>query len=189
MPQRDRGFTLTNPRTRRKSTVNTRTFSTGGRAIDTLQGALPVPHVSRIGPENRPWLHVPASWPGPQTEWAVYWYISIRGIDPAKRKLKLGYDYLYQGALAAPGLFNTKPFTRGDFVIFGYGRALRGVVLNPVTPFTHPNPRDDIESRRILALQGWQEIFIDAADLQVFPGRAVELALRGIDISRRGRAR
>jgi hypothetical protein len=88
---------------------------------------------------------------------------------------------------AAAGSLLPPPFTRGDFVIFNFGKALRGVVLDPLTPFTHPTPWFDLQKRRILALQGWQVIFIDAGDLQAFPGRAIEAALRGVDLSRRGR--
>lgn len=187
MPQRDRFFHLASPRQARASTVNPHRLSAGGAALGVLRGALAVPHTPRGGVVNEPWRRPPPSWPGPQTEWACYWYLSVRGIEPGRRKLKLGLDYLYQGGLAAPGLFRNKPFTRGDFVIFNFGRALRGVVLDPLTPFTHPTPWFDLQKRRILALQGWQVIFIDAGDLQVFPGRAIEAALRGVDLSRRGR--
>lgn len=170
-----------------RSTVNTRSFSTTAPTPDVLRDALKVPRSGRQDPENKPWRNPPASWPGPQTEWACYWYLSVRGIEPGRRKLRLGIDYLYQGGLAAPGLFASKPFTRGDFVIFGYGKGRRGVVLDPVTPFTHPTPWFDLRKRSILALQGWQVIFIDAERLVEYPGRIIELALRGVDESRRGR--
>jgi hypothetical protein len=171
-----------------RSTVQIKYFSTAGPTPTILRGAVPVKRSSREGPQNRPWLTPPASWPGPQTEWACYWYLSVRGIEPGRRKLKLNIDYLYQGGLAAPGLFANKPFTRGDFVIFNYGKGRRGVVLDPITPFTHPTPWLDLRKRAILALQGWQVIFVDAERLTAFPGTVIEQALRGIDESRLGRA-
>jgi len=166
--------------------TGTKDFSSAGPTPSILRGAVVLPR-SRATPEDKPWRHPPHSWTGPQTEWACYWYLSIHGIEPGRRKLRLGLDYLYQGGLTAPQLFRNKPFTRGDFVIFNFGRALRGVVLDPLTPFTHPTPWFDLEKRRILALQGWQVIFIDAPAVWAYPGPAIEAALRGVDLSRRGR--
>lgn len=167
--------------------IQPRQLSSAGRAGAQFRGAVRVPR-SRETPQNRPWLTPPRTWPGPQTEWAVYWYLSRRGVEPNRRKLRLGIDYYYQRGISAPGLFLRKPFTRGDFVIPGWGRARYGVVLDPITPFTHKQVWFDLLKRRILALQGWQVIFIDAPDLRVFPGRVVELARRGVDLSLRGRA-
>jgi hypothetical protein len=160
---------------------------TAGYIPRDLRGAIPVPR-SHQSPENRPWRNPPQSWGGPATEWSVYWYLSVHGIEPNGRKLTVGIDYYYQRGLAAPGLFLRKPFTRGDFVLPGYGKLHRGVVLDPVTPFTHKEYWFDLQKRRILAREGWQVIFIDAPDLYVFPGRVVELGLRGVDISQRGRS-
>lgn len=164
-----------------------RTFSTAGRTVALYSNTTPIPRARHL-PENRPWQKVPPYWVGPQTEWAVFWYFTARGIEPNRRKLRLGQDFYYQRGLTAPGLFLNKPFTRGDFVLPGFGRARYGVVLDPVTPFTHKEAWFDLLKRRILALQGWQVVFIDAWRLQIFPGNVIELALRGVDISFRGRA-
>jgi hypothetical protein len=151
-----------------------------------LRGAITPPR-SRSPVENRPWRVPPPTWTGPQTEWACYWYLSIRGIEPNRRKLRVNQDYYYQRGLSAPGLFRYKPFTRGDFVLPGFGRARYGVVLDPLTPFTHQQSWEDLTKRRVLALQGWQVIFIDAWRLdRQFPGYVIELALAGTDISLRG---
>lgn len=164
-----------------------RTFSTAGRTVALYSNTTPIPR-SRHTPENRPWTTPPPYWTGPVTEWSVYWYLTARGIEPNRRKLRPGQDFFYQRGLTAPGLFLRKPFTRGDFILPGFGRARYGVVLDPVTPFTHQQAWFDLVKRRILALQGWQVVFIDAWRLQIFPRNVIELGLRGIDISFRGKA-
>lgn len=133
-------------------------------------------------------MHPPPGWLGPVTEWACMWYLTQHGIGPEKRKLREGRDFAYQKGLNAPGLFLRKPFTRGDFILYHLGRAQRGTVLDPITPFTHPMPWFDIRKRRILLLFGWRVIFIEAHHLARDPGFFIEGALQGKDFSSRGAA-
>jgi hypothetical protein len=188
MPARDHGWVGPKRRST-KVTVQRRTQSSAGRGNAATKGAVHIRYVNRTGIlENKPWRVSGPNWGGPVTEWAIYWYLSIHGVKPNDRKLRRNFDYFYQAGVPAPGLFATKPFFRADFVIPGYGKGVRGVVLDPETPFTHPSPKDDRDKRQILATQGFQWIAIDADALRVYPGTVIELALHGIDVSYRGRA-
>ena len=185
MPARDRGWKAKGARITHAD-LNPRGVSVSqGKRSTALRGAVILPR--RVGfPESRPWQKLPPDWLGPKTEYEVYWYLTVRGIGPQERKLREGIDFFYQRGLNAPGLFLGKPFTRGDFILPGLGRAPRGTVFDPITPFTHPSPWFDIRKRRILLLAGWRVIFMESYHLDRWPGFVVELALRGIDISSRG---
>lgn len=108
------------------------------------------------------------------------------------RKFVQGTDFLYQPALTAPGL-NKKGFARSDFLILPLGKgaaaaalAPRGIVINPISAFTHPSRALDVLERTILLGQGFLEIFIADYDLATRAHIVVGLALRGIDVSTRG---
>lgn len=151
-----------------------------------VRGAYPLGRRTQL-PEDKPWQRIPPGAPTPYlTEWAVMWVLSEYGVGPQRHKLKLGIDYYYQRALPAPGLFAKKPFTRADFILPGYGKALRGLVLNPISVLTHPTPWLDLRQRDVLARGGWQEIFLDQGPLMRDPVLVVNEALRGIDRSARG---
>jgi hypothetical protein len=114
------------------------------------------------------------------------WYLTRHGVGPQHRKLLEGKDFFYQRGIAAPGLFFRKPFTRGDFILPAYGNAPRGLVLDPISAFTHPTPWFDIRKRRILALQGYRLIFVEDWALNRNPEYVLEYALRGVDLSSLG---
>lgn len=123
----------------------------------------------------------------PRTEWVTAWALGQLGG-------KLGVDYLYQVAIPAPGLNQVKGFFRGDFWILPRGRFgspgapyTRGIVIDPISTFTHRNAGEDRLRRGILAQGGFLLIWIDDKDLYTQPLRVVRLALRGQDVSSIGR--
>lgn len=128
----------------------------------------------------------PPSYGQSRLEWITLWWLTRR------KHLRQNIDFFTQIALNAPGLQVT-PFTRVDFaIVSGSGTYLgeagptqRGICLDPLSVFTHPNPAHDKLKRAILAGQGWQLIFIDGEDLEPDPDRVLSLALRGIDVSSR----
>ena len=185
MPARDRGWKAKGAR-ETHAKLNPRGVSVSqSKRSRAVKGAVTLPRPRGL-PQYRPWEQLPANWLGPKTEWEVWWYLTVHGIGPERRKLRPNIDFFYQRGLKSPGLFLNKPFTRGDFILPGLGRGLRGTVFDPITPFTHPFPWFDIRKRRILLLAGWRVIFMDAPMLDRWPGFVIELALRGIDVSSRG---
>lgn len=131
----------------------------------------------------QPWMHMPTTWRTSQLEWVVFWYLTRR------RAMRLNRDFFYQMAVNAPGLFVSRLFTRSDFVIPTRGRnasARRGIILDPVTPFTHPRGWFDARRRSILALFGWRLVFLEGSHLNRDPRWVIELALRGVDVSSKG---
>lgn len=184
MPARDRGWTVRG-RSKRPSFTPRRVAISQAHRSRALRGAVGTGR--RYGyPQDRPWTRLPASWLGPATEYAVYWYLTKHGVGPQRRKLREGRDFFYQRGLAAPGLFFRKPFTRGDFILPRYGRAVRGLVIDPISFFTHPSPWFDRRKRRILALAGWRVVFIEDYMLANNPRFVIEAALRGADLSHLG---
>jgi len=183
VPYRNRGFTRTNT-SRGPATISP------GRANDTsnrVPGAPVIPRTkSGPSPQSDPYQNPPPSWFGPVSEWAV-WYDLV-----VIRKLQPGVDFAYQAALPAAGL-NMKGFNRADYWVFPWGKAgaggatyPQGIVINPITPFTHPSRAKDILERIILGRNGFLEIFIEGRDLATRAHIVVGLALRGIDVSSRG---
>lgn len=157
------------------------------RTPHTRVNAPRIPYIRARRERTRPWLRIPHGFPGSNLEWATMWYLSIHGVGPSRRKLILGRDFFWQKAISAPGLFFLRGFTRGDFVLPGYPGARRGIILDPITPFTHKTAWFDLRKRTILFLQGWKVIFLDGVPLLRNPGPLIEYALRGIDLSKRGR--
>ena len=150
-------------------------FSTTGRS---LVGAPLQKRVDQKKGQGKPWLDVPSSWSNSALEWYVMWYLTRHGVQPNGRKYRLGRDFFYQKAIAAPGLFANKPFTRADFIL-----VREKVVLDPYTTFTHPNPLEDLRKRRIIARQGLRLVFLTGLSLETDPGPVIELARGGTDIS------
>lgn len=129
----------------------------------------------------------PRTFVGPSTEWAVYWVLT------KKLGAREGRDFVRQfpvGTVAAiGGPTNGKGFTRTDFWIVPTGRLGRdlrwpkGIIINPISPLTHPDLNHDRRERDALNSLGWGEIFIDWDDLEKRPIAVVKEALRGIDTS------
>lgn len=122
----------------------------------------------------------------PITEWVVYDDLTRR------RNFREGEDFLYQVALPVAGLLRSRGFTRADFWILPRGKNgspggafSRGIIINPISFFTHPNPSQDRMERAILAASQFLEVFIDEGPLLADPHYMVGLALRGIDVSSR----
>lgn len=128
----------------------------------------------------------PNWWKGVVGEWVVYWYLT------ARKHYKVGLDFYYQAAVYAPYLFRSRNFTRVDFLVDLGPRSRAGrighytaLALDPITPFTHPNPQLDKAKRASLELGGYLLIFLDTVPLKLNPQRIIEAALRGRDLSSR----
>jgi hypothetical protein len=153
----------------------------------TLPGAPLIPYIRASRYSGRPWLRVPIGWPGSNLEWYVWWYLSIYGIEPSRRKLVPGRDFFWQKAQGAPGLFIGRNFTRADFVIPHWPGAPMGIILDPLTSFTHASIWHDLRKRQVLIGMGWRLIFLDGPALTANPRTVIEAALRGVDTSKRGK--
>lgn len=184
MPFRNKGFTRTNTRQKEAPEVSP------GRNRGTSNRVAGAPVIPRAkggpSPQSDPYRNPPPSWFGPVTEWAVYYDLTV------VRKFRERVDFLYQPAITAPGL-NKKGFNRADFLILPLGKgaaaaalAPRGIIINPISAFTHPSRALDVIERQILLGQGFLEIFIADYDLATRAHVVVGLALRGIDVSTRG---
>jgi hypothetical protein len=129
----------------------------------------------------------PASWNHSELEWACYWVLT------ARMKLRLWEDFSYQRKVPAAGLNKVSADFRSDFWIFSHGRAgggggyryPMGVILDPLSFFTHKSKGLDILKRQILATNGFLCIFLDSADLYRAAEHYVRLAVRGVDLSSR----
>lgn len=183
MPTRtphNRGFTWQRGR-RLVNPVVARPYA-GGR---TLPGA---PLIGRtVKPKNQqPFPNPPKTWTASVGEWVVYWYLTR-----VKRYVE-NQDFYYQAPVFAPYLFTSRDFTRVDFLIdFGpQSQAApigdyRALCFDPITAFTHPDPRLDKEKRRELADAGYLLIFLETSDLMTRPKEVIEAGLLGHDISSR----
>lgn len=149
-------------------------------------GAPKIPYGPGRREEEEPWRVPPYGWPGSNLEYAVMWYLTEHGIEPNRRKLRINIDFFWQRAASAPGLFLSRAFTRADFALPGWPGARRGLILDPLYPFTHKSIKHDLDKRRILAGQGWKLIFLDGGPLISRPHGIIEQALDGRDLSNRG---
>jgi len=159
-----------------------------GRRGSTTGTPLRFPKVNRITQESfQPFPPPSGKMIGrPITEWAIYDDLTRR------RGFREGQDFLYQVAIPAPGLLRSRGFTRSDFWLLPHGRAgspggafARGIILNPYSVWTHPNPSKDRLERAILAAALYLEIYLEETALLADPHYLVGLALRGIDVSGR----
>lgn len=139
----------------------------------------------------QPYPDPPANWSGPLTEWVVWWWLTKRERYVPNR------DFVYQPAIgteiAVGGPTNSKGFVRADFLIVPQGQHgpmgypyVNGLVINPITPFTHPSKAKDQLERSVFATLGYLEVFIDGDDLTgptARPATVMRLALRGVDVS------
>lgn len=128
----------------------------------------------------------PRWWLGPVNEWIVYWYLTF------KKHYEEGRDFYYQAPVFVPFLFQSRDFTRIDFLVDLGPRSRAGklgkytaLALDPFTEFTHPNPQADRDKRTELDKAGYLLIFLDATMLQGAPARVIEAALQGQDLSNR----
>jgi hypothetical protein len=104
----------------------------------------------------------PASWVHSDLEWACYWVLT------ARMKLRLWEDFSYQRRIPAAGLNKVSADFRADFWIFAHGRGgggggyryPMGVILDPLSFFTHKSKGLDILKRQILATNGFLCIFL-----------------------------
>jgi len=141
----------------------------------------------------------PPVWWGahPQTEWAVYYILVLKhgwrvygSPDPNGPPSPQGVDAWYQAIIPAPGLYQVAGGFRGDYWILPSGKGGspgppygRGVVLDPVTLFTHGTTGMDRLRRDILGQNGYLLVWIDASALDTRPDDVVMKAVRGVDES------
>ena len=159
-----------------------------GRRGSSTSSPLRFPKVDRITQESfQPYPPPSGKMIGrPITEWVVYDDLTRR------RNFREGYDFLYQVAIPAPGLLRSRGFNRADFWILPSGRNgspggafARGLILNPYSTFTHPEPSKDRLERAILASALFLEIYLEETALLASPHYLVGMALRGVDLSGR----
>lgn len=146
----------------------------------------------------QPYPDPPYWWaPHPLTEWIVFDYlrrvkhwIVYGSPDPNGPPSPQGADAWYQAVIPAPGLYQTKGFFRGDFLIIPSGRGGspgppygRGIVLDPVSTWTHRESGQDRLRREILAQAAFLLVWLDDTALQTRPRDIIEKALRGQDES------
>lgn len=129
----------------------------------------------------------PRWWLGPLAEWIVYWYLT------ARRKFEEGVDFYYQAPIFVPYLFQSRDFTRADFLVDLGPRSKAGqigrytaLVLDPITEFTHPDPQFDRDRRAELDKQGYLLVFLDGEKLKTDYKRLIDAAVdEGRDLSSR----
>jgi hypothetical protein len=85
-----------------------------------------------------------------------------------------------------------RDFTRVDFLVDLGPRSRAGrighysaLALDPITPFTHPDPQADKDKRTSLELGGYLLVFLDTEPMKLNPKRIIEAALVGKDLSSR----
>lgn len=137
-------------------------------------------------PKWQPYPNPPAWWQGPIGEWILWWYFTVI------KKWQPNKDFYYQAPVFAPFLFSSRDFTRVDFLVdFGPQSAAgqlgryKALALDPITPFTHPDPSFDRRRRDELEAAGYLLIFLEGSMLATNPRDVIEKALRGQDVSSR----
>lgn len=177
---RNRGFE--NKRGRRFINPNPTRIYGGGR---TLAGA---PLLGRRQQLKRmtPYAPMPSWWGASLGEWIVWDYLT------RIKRYQEGRDFYYQAPVYAPFLFSSRDFTRIDFLIdFGPSSqaapigGYRALALDPITPFTHPDPAFDKRRRAELEQAGYLLVFLETDHLTTRPRDVIEAALRGRDESSR----
>jgi hypothetical protein len=129
----------------------------------------------------------PPGWNHSILEWAVMWVLET------KLKYRRNRDYRYQYPIPAAGLNKVSPDFRSDFWILPWGangnpagfRYPMGIVLDPLSFFTHKSKAHDILKRTVLATNGFSCIFLDNGDLDRRAEEVVRWAVRNVDQSSR----
>jgi hypothetical protein len=165
-----------------------------------LRGAPKLPRVSGREPPP-PWLVVPpwflrAHPAAPIDEYAVYWSLT-RTYKLAEALPRPGTPpvlsptgrFLYQHPIPVPGL-NQSGRNRPDFWILPPRgvvdpRMGNGLIINPISQFTHAELSKDWKERDLLGRNRYLEIFIEYLDCLHDPDYYTGLALLGRDLSSR----
>lgn len=130
-------------------------------------------------------------------EWIVWsdlvkrgWKIFGRPNVPGRTLLMRQADAIYQDAVPAPGLNIAKNFFRADFVIVPGKRGpnpgppyQNGIILDPITDWTHRNAGQDRLRRGILAGQNYLLVWLEGTALMTRPHGLITKALFGGDDS------
>lgn len=145
----------------------------------------------------RDWTDPPPQFPGSDLEWIVWEQLVRLGFKiygrPNVKGRTLNYaeaDAEYQPAIPVRGLNQVKDFFRADFLLIPGRKApapgppfSRGVVLDPVTLFTHGNTGLDRLRRGMLAQAGYLLVWLDGDALKQRPKEVVTNAVYGRDDS------
>lgn len=173
------------------------------RAPRPPSGAPPPPPIRRTEGVTQESLYgdrVPAGWQRAETEGIVWKDLVSRGWKiygrPNVQGQTLNYaeaDAIYQPAIPVAGLNQTKDFFRADFLIVPGKKGpspgppySRGIILDPVTDWTHRNTGVDRLRRGLLAQAGYLLVWIDAGrtgPLYTRPHQIITIALYGGDDS------
>jgi hypothetical protein len=165
-----------------------------------LRGAPRLPRVSGAPPPP-PWAVAPAWFrrnhpAAPIDEWAIYWSLTTTyklaealpraGTPPVANPTG---RFLYQHPIPVPGL-NQTGRNRPDFwVLPPRGvvdpRMGNGLIINPISDYTHADAAKDRRERGLLGQFHYLEIFIEYLDCLHDPDYYAGNALRGQDLSTR----
>lgn len=132
-------------------------------------------------------------------EWVTLYYLTtarltfcgernLKRVGPGQEPVR-GETFFFQVNVPVLGVFAQTEATRIDFLLPGFGSAgYEGLCLDPITPFTHPDPALDLLKRAVLATQAnLQLIWLDGASLLAGDFQVIEDALHGADQSSRAR--
>lgn len=167
----------------------------GPRQPSGLPPLAPTPEPAQV--VVPPYDPQPPQWVGSNLEWIVWSDLVKRGWKIFGRQRVKGQtsnlaeaDCIYQEAIPAPGLNIDKGFFRGDFHPIpgkrGPGPPVgypNGIVLDPVTDWTHRNAGEDRLRRGILAQNGYLLVWLEGRALEVRPHDLITAALNGSDDS------
>lgn len=152
------------------------------------------------GETLRGWSDPPPNWPNAETEWIVWEDLVKRGYKiygrPNVKGQTLNYaeaDVEFQPAIPVAQINVSGKAFRGDFLIIPGRKGphpgpefSRGIILDPITNWTHRNSGEDRIRRGILAQSGYLLVWIDAAKdgpLYTRPHSVITAALYGRDDS------
>lgn len=131
----------------------------------------------------------PPDWLASIGEWVVFWYLMY------VKRWPLNETWYYNGRVFLPYFYTSQDFTQSDFIVdlgplsaAGMLAGYTAMVLDPITPFTHPDPQHDKDRRDALGGEGYLLVFLEEHDLLFQTRRVLEAALRGQDLSTRGAA-
>jgi len=133
------------------------------------------------------WPPPPQTWLASIGEWITFWYLMYI------KRWEFNRTWYYNGRVFLPFYFASRDWTQADFIVdlgpgsqAGMLAPYRAIVLDPITPFTHPDPQRDRDRRTALDEEGYLLIFLEEWALMFQTRRVLEDALRGRDVSTRG---
>lgn len=153
-------------------------------------GAPPTPRSAEVDDATlRPYPADLSRYPGNShlEQITAWWLVALHGYQ-------IGTDFLFQVAISTSGAIggatNSKGFLRCDYLLLPEGRHgglgypfPRGLILNPISFFTHPSIAKDRLERNVLATLGFLVVYLQDSDLETRTDYVMRRALAGTDIS------